>query len=139
MAVIAKRLTDSDYRSLAEFRHVLRRFLAFSEEAARKAGLASQQHQVLLAIKGFGGSLTVGDLAEKLVIKPHSAVGLVDRLVEAGLVRRSANSDDRRTVWLSLTPAAEKLLVSLSRSHREELRRLIPLLKPLLHAWDTEE
>ena len=139
MAAAEKRLTDSDYRSLAEFRHVLRRFLAFSEEAARKAGLASQQHQALLAIKGFGELLTVGDLAEKLVIKPHSAVGLVDRLVVAGLIRRSANNDDRRTVRLSLTPAAEKLLVSLSRSHSEELRRLVPLLKPLLHPWDPEQ
>ncbi|HEY5347214.1 MAG TPA: helix-turn-helix domain-containing protein, partial [Rhizomicrobium sp.] len=75
----AKNLRPEDYRLLAEFRHLMRQFLAFSESAATKAGLAPQRHQALLAIKGFGGALTIGELAERLSIRPNSAVGLVDR------------------------------------------------------------
>jgi DNA-binding MarR family transcriptional regulator len=129
-------LSDSDYRSLAEFRYLLRQFLAFSENAARKVGLEPQKHQALLAIRGFGGNLTVGELAQKLLIKPHSAVGLVDRLVEAGFVRRSAGMADRRKVTLSLTATAEKLLGSLSEAHRKELTRLASSLRPMLDNWE---
>ncbi len=125
------KLIDADYRHLAEFRYVLRLFLSFSEEAARAAGLSPQQHQALLAIRGFGGKLTIGELAERLAIKPHSAVGLADRLAEAGLVVRQAGKD-RRQVLLSLTKMAERKLARLSRAHREELGRLAPLLEPLL-------
>ena len=132
MAVTKLRLADSDYRHLAEFRYFLRLFLSFSEEAARAAGLSPQQHQALLAIRGFGGKLTVGELAERLAIKPHSAVGLADRLVEAGLVIRRPGKD-RRQVVLSLTRTAEGKLAKLSRAHREEMKRLAPLLKPLLN------
>ena len=123
-----KSLTEADYRHLAEFRYRLRQFLAFSEEAARGAGLLPQHHQALLAIRGFGGRLTVGELAQRLAIKPHSAVGLADRLVEAGLAVRHANAKDRRRVELMLTPAASRKIANLSRSHREELRHLAPLL-----------
>jgi DNA-binding MarR family transcriptional regulator len=132
MAVAKKSLVDADYRHLAEFRYFLRLFLSFSEEAARAAALSPQQHQALLAIRGFGGKLTVGDLAERLAIKPHSAVGMADRLVEAGLVVRQASARDRRQVVLSLTPAGQRKLANLSKAHREELKRLAPLLATLL-------
>ena len=123
-----------DYRLLAEFRRVLRQFLAFSESAARQAGLTPQQHQALLAIQGFEGERlpTVGDLAKRLVIRHHSAVGLVDRLARQGLVARQEDAADRRRVTLTLTKKAERLLAGLSAAHRDELRRLAPLLKTLL-------
>jgi DNA-binding MarR family transcriptional regulator len=130
-----KTLTESDYRHLAEFRFLLRSFLAFSEEAARGAGLMPQHHQALLAIRGFGGRLTVGELAQRLAIKPHSAVGLANRLVEAGLAVRRTAAKDRRRVELMLTPAASRKLAGLSNSHREELRHLAPSLAPLLKNW----
>jgi DNA-binding MarR family transcriptional regulator len=128
----ARTLSEADYRRIAEFRFLLRQFLAFSEDAARRAGLAPQQHQALLAVKGFGGALSIRELAEKLAIRHHSAVGLVDRLVEASLLRRVPDETDRRKVTLVLTPEAEKLLDALTSAHRDELRRLAPLLKPLL-------
>lgn len=127
-----KPLGADDYRLLAEFRFLLRRFLSFSENAAENAGLATQRHQALLAIKGFGGQMTIGELANRLFIKPNSAVGLVDRLVTARLLRRGSDSADRRRVVLTLTPAAEKLLEGLTAAHREELAGLAPLLEPLL-------
>jgi DNA-binding MarR family transcriptional regulator len=126
-------ISTGDYRSLAEFRYLLRQFLSFSEDAARQSDMAPQQHQALLAIKGFGGSLTIGELAEKLVIQPHSAVSLAGRLVAEKLVKRNADKDDKRRVVLTLTRSAETKLEALSEVHRNELKRLIPLLlKPLL-------
>ena len=90
----AKALNIKDYQELAEFRYLLRNFLAFSEEAARKAGLAPQQHQALLAVKGFPGDAppSMGELAQRLGIRHHSAVGLVDRLTLAGWLRRTTDS-----------------------------------------------
>jgi DNA-binding MarR family transcriptional regulator len=134
-SAVALRLED--YRLLAEFRHHLRTFMAFSEGEARAAGLAPQQHQALLAIKGFDGAPTVGDLAESLLIRHHSAVGLVDRLVEARLVMRCHDLDDRRRVTLALTRHAEKLLAELSVAHREELRRMAPMLRTVLASLET--
>lgn len=109
-------------------------FVVFSESVARTVGLAPQQHQALLAIKGFAGNgaPTVGDLAERLAIQHHSAVGLADRLVEARLLVRYIDSVDRRKTTLVLTKKAEKLLVALSAAHREELRRIGPLLRSVL-------
>jgi DNA-binding MarR family transcriptional regulator len=133
-----KSLSDADYRSLAEFRHLLRQFLAFSETAAQKEGLAPQQHQALLAIKGFGGALTIGELADKLLIKPHTAAELVERLLKSGFIRKETDQNDRRRTWLSLSAVAEKRLKSLSHAHRNELERLAPLLKPLLQSWVGE-
>lgn len=129
-----RREAPPDYRLLAEFRRVLRQFLAFSESAAREAGLTPQQHQALLAIEGFEDDRlpTVGDLAKRLVIRHHSAVGLVDRLAREGLVARQDDATDRRRVTLTLTKKAERLLAGLSAAHRDELRRLAPLLKTLL-------
>ena len=133
MAAAKRDLVDADYRHLAEFRYFLRLFLSFSEDAARAASLSPQQHQALLAIRGFGGKLTVGELAERLAIKPHSAVGMADRLVEAGLAARQTSARDRRQVVLRLTAAGMRKLAKLSKVHREELKRLAPLLTPLLN------
>jgi DNA-binding MarR family transcriptional regulator len=123
-----------DYGLLAEFRFFLARFLAFSETAAKTEGLAPRQHQALLAIKGYPGgtAITVGDLAERLCIRHHSAVGLVDRLAASGHIVRKADAADRRRMNLSLTVKGEKVLEALSAVHREELRRIMPMLKPLL-------
>ncbi len=128
------RLTPTDYEQLAEFRYLVRQFLIFSEQAADRAGLTAQQHQALLAIKGFGAArpLTIGELAGRLGIKHHSAVGLVDRLLAKSLVRRQAGAQDRRQVMLRLTSPAERLLARLSAAHRAELERLAPLLQTLL-------
>jgi DNA-binding MarR family transcriptional regulator len=132
----ARALAKGDYELLAAFRHLLRRFLAFSEAAAREYGLTPQQHQALLAIKGFRGrqSVTVGELAEWLDIRHHSAVGLVDRLTSRNLVRRRVDPSDRRRVWIVLTPASEAVLERLSLAHRAELRQLAPRLGSLLSA-----
>jgi DNA-binding MarR family transcriptional regulator len=127
-------LAPHDYEVLAEFRYVLMRFLAFSEQAAAAAGLAPRQHQALLAIKGYPGGrgVSVGDLAERLGIRHHSAVGLVDRLVSHGYLVRREDPRDRRRMHLSLTSAGEQALGELSAAHRQELRRVAPLLNSLL-------
>ncbi len=127
-------LDHEDYRMLADFRYLIRRFLKFSEDAAHGHGLTAQQHQALLAIKGFAGatSPTVGYLAEHLCIQHHSAVELVDRLVEADLIMRAHDPSDRRKVLLTLTEAAEHHLVRLSTIHLQELARLRPTLLQIL-------
>jgi DNA-binding MarR family transcriptional regulator len=128
------RLNGADYQMLAQLRYLLRRFAAFSEAAARGAGLTSQQHQALLAVRGFPGPtrISVGGLAERLQLRHHSAVGLVDRLAARGLLRRHYDGRDRRRVLLTLTPRGQARLALLSRAHREELARLAPLLRSLL-------
>lgn len=125
-----KPLSQADYRLLAEFRQLLRQFLMFSEHAARGVGLAPQHHQALLAIKGFEHS-TVGDLAHRLGVRPHSAAELVDRLVAVKLVRRRPDTVDRRRVYLSLTPAAQKKLEILTVAHRAELANVARSWTPL--------
>jgi DNA-binding MarR family transcriptional regulator len=133
-------LTDADYERLAEFRYLLRHFLIFSEDAAEQTGLTAQQHQALLAIKGFSSAkpMTTGDLAERLYIHHHSAGGLIDRLLAKSLVKRQTGSADRRQVLLTLTPKAEKLLAQLTTAHRDELERLAPLLQTLLKHFKLE-
>jgi DNA-binding MarR family transcriptional regulator len=128
------RLAREDYATLAEFRYLLRQFSSFSEGAARDAGLTAQQHQALLAIKGFPGreAATIGELAERLNLKHHSVVGLVDRLAGRGLIHREHHKTDRRRVMIVLTPKAETLLLGLTLAHRDELRRLAPLLREIL-------
>ncbi|MBV9510423.1 MAG: MarR family transcriptional regulator [Caulobacteraceae bacterium] len=123
-----------DYQRLAAFRHALRRFLAFSEQAARAAGITPQQHQALLAAKGAAApeTVTVGYLAEQLLLQPHSAAELVERMVKTGLLLRAADPADRRRVVLSLTPAAEAVLQSLSAEHLRELRYSAPALDKLV-------
>ena len=127
-------VSQADYEALAAFRYALRQFLHFSETAAEAVGLTPQQHQTLLAIIGFpgGAQVTIGDLAERLQIRHHSAVGLVDRLAAQELVTREAAQDDRRQVRVALTERGEQVLASLSVTHREELRRISPNLKQLL-------
>ena len=126
-------LTEQDYAALADFRYALRQFLAFSEERATTHGLTPQQHQALLAIRGAGDrAVTVGYIAERLILKPHSATGLVDRLVAQGLVERRPSPADRRAALLMLTPEALVLLASLSATHRQEILRLRPMLMTLL-------
>lgn len=138
-AVPAKRpstraLSDTDYRRLAQFRYALRQFLHFSDAAASGGGLTPQQYQALVAVRGLAGETppSIGDLAQWLLIEHHSAVGLVDRLAAAGLVVRGKQDTDGRRVSLELTPKAQGLLASLVDAHRAELRRLIPLIKPLM-------
>jgi DNA-binding MarR family transcriptional regulator len=118
---------------------VLRRFLHFSEEAAREAGISPQQHQLLLAIRGFSGESeapTIGDLAEALQIRHHSCVGLVDRLEAAGLVSRSTTDQDARKVFVHLTPQGEEMLARLTSAHRREHRELNAVLDALQHLED---
>ena len=127
-------LAKGDFETLAEFRYLMRQFGAFSAGAARQAGLTAQQHQVLLAVKGFPGreQVTIGELAERLNLRHHSVVGLVDRLMRRGLMARRADEADRRKVRIALTAEAEGLLLGLTLAHRDELRRLAPLLQALL-------
>lgn len=121
--------TDIDYAALAEFRFALRRFQVFSETMAAEAGLTPKQHQALLAIRAVApDDATVGYVAERLIVKPHSASELVDRLEAQGLVRRELTQSDRRRALLRLTPRSLEMLSGLSAVHREELRRLQPLL-----------
>jgi DNA-binding MarR family transcriptional regulator len=122
------RITKSQYELLASLRRELRRFQRFSHEAALVAGLTPQQHQALLAIKGSPGRdyLSVGELAESLQLRHHSAVGLVDRLVRRRLVRRTISGADRRRVEVRLTRAGETCIEGLSAAHLLELRQLGP-------------
>ncbi len=126
-------LSDVDYATLADFRHLLRQFLSFSENRAGEEGLTAQQHQALLAIRGAdSGRATIGYVAERLILKPHSASGLVERLEALGLLGRSSSTADRRQTLLTLTPKAEAILARLSATHREEIRQIGPLLNELL-------
>jgi len=117
------------YGVLEEFRYDIRRFLNFSERAARRAGVEPHQHQALLAIKvAQARKATVGFLAERLLIRHHSAVELSDRLEKKKLIRRSRGEADRREVFLSLTGKGERLLQRLSEMHRNELQNAGPRL-----------
>jgi DNA-binding MarR family transcriptional regulator len=131
-------LASSDYRKLLRLRDGLRTFLKWSEEQAQSAGLTPAQHQLLLATRGHPGTEppTIGDLAEHLLLHHNSAVGLVDRAVQAGLVRRATDPSDHRVVRLSLTPKGRRHLEELSAAHLEELRRLASRLRPL---WEGLE
>jgi DNA-binding MarR family transcriptional regulator len=120
----------ADYQSLAELRYQIRRFLHFSEQAAREAGLEPRQHQLMLTLKGLpaGTRPRIGELAERLQIQHHSTVELVNRLAAGGYVRRRRGGDDRREVLLSLTAKGEKILRELSLHHKDELRMRGPAL-----------
>lgn len=125
-----KSVSPQDYRALAEVRYVIRRFLSFSAEAARSAGIEPQQHQLLLVIKGLPPELvpTVGVVAERLQLHHNSAVELVQRAEEQGMVTRRAAETDRRQVLLRVTALGERVLRRLSVMHREELRSAAPVL-----------
>jgi len=122
------------YVDQAAFRFALREFLRFSETAARRVGLTPQQYQALLAIRGFPGRdhVSIGELAERLQLHHHSAVGLVDRLVGKRLAVRERSTTDRRRVLVRLTPQGIRLVERVSAANRVELRRLRPRLTRLL-------
>lgn len=134
-----------DLRALAAFRYELRCFLAFSEQAARAAGIEPQQHQLLLAVAGLpaGCRPNIRTLAERLCVQHHTTVALVDRLEERQLLRRERSSEDKREVLLHLTEAGTDLLQQLSRAHRQHLSQVGPEMVAALGAildgngWDS--
>jgi DNA-binding MarR family transcriptional regulator len=143
MAVDDAEMSAPEYRAFAEFRHVLRRFLNFSETAARSAGIEPQQHQLLLALKGLPEDLrpTVGTLAERLQLRHNSTVELAQRSIESGLLQRRVSRHDGREVLLSITARGERLLKKLSIEHRAEMRsaapELIRTLEVLMRSGDA--
>jgi DNA-binding MarR family transcriptional regulator len=124
------RLKTTDYQALAEFRHQIRRFLHFSEVAARQAGLEPQHHQLMLAVKGAGDDAAprIAYLAERLQLQHHSTVELVERLAQRGLIQKTRGADDQREVHVKLTPQGERILKHLTLYHRQELRTAAPVL-----------
>jgi DNA-binding MarR family transcriptional regulator len=122
------RITIADYRALAAFRHEIRKFIAFSEQAARDAGIEPQQHQLLLAVRGLPERLrpTIGAIAERLCVQHHTAVALVDKLEMRGLILRERSEADRREVLLRVTYDGEALLRTLSALHRLQLETVGP-------------
>jgi DNA-binding MarR family transcriptional regulator len=137
--VRTKPLTIREFQALAEFRYQIRRFQRFSEDQARASGIEPQQHQLLLAIKGLpeGVNPTIGELAERMLIRHHSAVELVNRLAEHGAVKRIPGEDDHREVLLRLTSRGEALLHNLSVAHHDELLDRGPeLMKALRKVLD---
>lgn len=129
-------ITQDDYRALGEFRRAIRQFLAFSEQGARDHGLTAQQHQALLAIKAHAGPgpISIGDLAESLLIKNHSAVELVARLVERDLVTRRDSDADRRRVVLDLRPRGAEILEGISRRNLGRLNQGADILENIIEA-----
>jgi DNA-binding MarR family transcriptional regulator len=126
-------LDAAEYQQLASFRYALRSFLRFSESAAKKLGLSAQHYQALLAVCATAdGHVTINDLAQQLLIRHNSAVGLVDRLTAQGLLAREPSAQDGRKVYLRLTAKGDRVLEKLAEVHREELRRIGPQLEDLL-------
>lgn len=125
MTTRPRELTDADYRRLLELRDGLRRFLHWSEQQARDAGITPAQHQLLLAVRGHpGGPPTLGEISAHLLLRHHSAVGLVDRAEAAGLVTRTGDPDDLRVVRVELTDRGAEVLAALTAEHKEELERI---------------
>jgi len=127
-------LSDSDYTALGEFRRAIREFLAFSQEGALEHGLTTQQHQALLVIRCHAGPgpITLGELAERLMIKSHSAVGLVTRLEERDLVLRKASSEDRRVALLELRPRGAEILEAISMRNLGKIGRAAEILEDIV-------
>jgi len=119
-------LMKEDYEEIAEIRYRIRQFLRFSETAALDAGITPQQHQLLLAIQGFPSRdyATPTEIAERLQIKHHSCLGLIQRMEHVKLLERSVHPDDRRSVYIRLTEQGLKILRQLTEMHRYELNRL---------------
>ena len=133
-------LGDAEYERLLGFRDGLRRFLRWSEDQSASVGLTPAQHQLLLAVRGHPHKQgpTVSDVAQHLLLRRHSVVGLVNRAAAAGLLTRSADPDDQRVVRLRLTKLGARRLEQLSAAHIEELRRLAPSLRPVWEGLDTD-
>lgn len=125
-------MSHDDYAKLLGFRSDLRRFLRWSEEQAKAEGLTPGQHQLLLAVKGHRSpdAPTIGEIAEYLALRHHSAVGLVNRAVKSGLVERTRDQQDHRVIRLHLTPMGDDLIRRLSRAHLNELRQLRSIALP---------
>jgi DNA-binding MarR family transcriptional regulator len=125
------KLATRDYAQLASFRHALRGFLRFSEATAAREGLTSQHYQAMLILRGWPDDqpVSINDLAQQLLIKHNSAVGLVDRLANEGLVVREPSTADRRKVELRLSSRGRQVLARLAAMHRDELRRIGPIMK----------
>jgi len=131
-----RRLSNNDYRALAEFRFELRKFLNFTKERARKLGLQPSQHQALLAIRGAPGQrMSVGELGRVMLLQPHSASELAGRLVEKGLLEREEGSDARARL-LTITERGMECLATLSVAHKDEVTRIRPLLLQLLENFE---
>ncbi len=124
-------MATHDYAQLASFRYALRAYLRFSETAAAHERLTSQHYQAMLILRGWpdGQPVSINDLAQRLLIRHNSAVGLVDRLTHEGLVVRSPSSVDRRKVELHLSSRGRQALGKLASMHRDELRRIGPIMK----------
>jgi DNA-binding MarR family transcriptional regulator len=133
-------LAPEDYESLAAFRYAMRKFLSFSKRVlASEARLTTGQYEALLAVKAFAGSngLTITDLSERLQVKHHSAVSLVDRLEMLRFVRREHAADDRRRVLVRLTAAGSRVLAKVAVLHRREMRIRSPeMINALLRLRD---
>jgi DNA-binding MarR family transcriptional regulator len=136
-----QQLSQEEFTALLAFRTGLRRYLRWSEEAARAAGLTPAQHQLLLAVKGHAAARppTIGDLADYLLLRHHSAVELINRAEHGGLVVRERDPDDNRVMRVRLTGAAERVLAELTRVHLAELRDLAPILDRLTAELKTLE
>jgi len=130
--VASEEISKADYEAMAEYRYAIRRFLRFSEYAARETGITPQQYQLMLAIKGYPNreQANITEIAERMQLDHHSAVGLIDRTEERGLVRREQDQDDRRQVRIHLAPAGEAMLRQLAQVHREQLRRMREAPRP---------
>lgn len=131
-------LDQSDFEHLLALRTGLRRFMRWSEHQSKAAGVTPAHHQLMLAIRGHSDPIgpTVGDVADYLVLRHHSAVGLIDRAVAAGLVERVADPVKRAVVRLALTPAGEAKLDALAETHREEISHLAPTMGVLWQALE---
>ena len=133
-------LNTRDYAELASFRHALRGFLRFSEAAAGREGLTSQHYQAMLILRGWpdGQPASINDLAQQLLIKHNSAVGLVDRLAKNELIVREPSAVDRRKVELRLSLRGRRVLARLAAAHRGELQRIGPIMKRFFSELATE-
>jgi DNA-binding MarR family transcriptional regulator len=133
---MAETAIQPNFTSMAELRYQIRRFLRFSENAARQAGIEPQQHQLLLAVRGLPDALkpTIGALAERMQLQHHSTVELIDRLVDRGFLCRLRATDDRRQVLVKLTHDGEEFLEKLSRHHLQELQSVGPTFVKVLQS-----
>ena len=128
--------TDDDYVRLLEFRDALRRFVHWSEEQAEAAGLTPAQHQLLLVVRAAGHPPTIGEVADHLLLRHHSAVGLIDRAEAAGLVARHPDPANSSAIRLRLTERGSRQLEALSELHLQELEHLAPTMHAL---WEALE
>lgn len=129
-------LTHEQYQELAEFRRQIRRFLHFSQTTVKGQGIEPQQHQLMLTVHGLpeGVKPTIREIATRMFIQHNSAVELVNRMEKAGVIVRQPGADDRREVWIRLTPAGRAILRRLALAHRMELERLGPELLTTLNS-----